>query len=171
MQQARAFINASTSCRLLDAGIDELWGDRFAMLGERTAIVAATGLRPQDRFTNAKAYRLLVDHTFCAFAVDAPREAGVYAWWVDGELVYIGRASSLRNRLSAQYGRVSPRHPFEGGQIQKCRINSRLNLALAGGKLVEVSWRCCEDFQAMERHLLEAHRPPWNIRRARPGRE
>lgn len=136
------------------------------MFGERVPIVAATGLRPQDRFVNSKSYRLLVDRAFCSFAVDAPRSAGVYAWWVDGELVYIGRATSLRNRLSAQYGRVSPRHPFEGGQIQKCRINSLLNLALDGGKIVEVSWCCCEDFQASERRLIEAHRPPWNIHRA-----
>ncbi len=134
------------------------------MLGKKVQVAGTTGLRPQDRFANPNAYRLLVDEAFCSFRVDAPAGPGVYAWWVDGELVYIGRAINLRNRLSIQYGRVSPRHPFAGGQIQKSRVNALLNAAFVSGRLVEVSWAESPDYVALEHDFLANHRPPWNMR-------
>ncbi len=129
-----------------------------------TAVVGEVGLRPQDRYSNHRSHPLMVDSTFCTFKVPAPQASGVYGWFVDGELVYVGRAKDLRNRLSAQYGRVSPRHPYRGGQIQKCRLNSRINNALAAGQRVEVKWLPTTDYFAMEQLLLATHRPPWNIR-------
>ncbi len=127
-------------------------------------VVGEIGLRPQDRYRNQRSHPLMVDSTFCSFKVPAPQSSGVYGWYVDGELVYVGRAKDLRNRLSAQYGRVSPRHPYRGGQIQKCRLNSRINGALAAGQRVEVKWLSTTDYIATEQLLLASHRPTWNIR-------
>lgn len=122
------------------------------------------GHRPQDRFANPRSYALAVDAPFCRFRIEAPRLSGVYGWFVDDELVYIGRAANLRNRLSSQYGRVSPRHPYAGGQLQKCRINARINQAFAAGSIVAVKWFATPDYVSVERELLAAHRPEWNIR-------
>lgn len=134
------------------------------MFDAEAIVTALTQLRPQDRFANPRGYVLAVDALFCAFRIDAPRASGVYGWFVDGELVYIGRAANLRNRLSDQYGRVSPRHPFAGGQLQKCRINTRINQALAAGSVVAAKWLTTPDYVAVERELIAAHRPEWNIR-------
>ena len=128
------------------------------------AISASLGLRPQDRFANPRGYALAVDGLFCRFRIDAPRASGVYGWFVDDELVYIGRAANLRNRLSDQYGRVSPRHPYAGGQLQKCRMNARINQALAAGSIVAVKWIATPDYVSLERELIGYHRPKWNIR-------
>lgn len=134
--------------------------------GMNGCAVEPTGLclRPQDRFANPRGHVLVVDALFCGFRIEAPCESGVYGWFVDGELVYIGRAANLRNRLSDQYGRVSPRHPYAGGQLQKCRINSRLNGALAAGSKITVRWMTTPDYVVAERALLAAGRPMWNLR-------
>lgn len=136
----------------------------FATAVGSIVLADVIGHRPQDRFANPRAYALAVDMLFCSFRIEAPRVSGVYGWFVDDELVYIGRAANLRNRLSDQYGRVSPRHPYAGGQLQKCRMNARINQALAAGSIVAVKWFATLDYVSVERELLAAHRPGWNIR-------
>ncbi len=106
----------------------------------------------------------MVDALFCDFRIEAPRASGVYGWLVDDQLVYIGRAACLRNRLSNQYGRVAPRHPYARGQIQKCRINAKINALLAAGSKVTVRWLVTYNYVAVERDLLVEHRPIWNVR-------
>lgn len=128
------------------------------------SIVGEVDLRPQDRYLNPRNFLLVVDAAFCRFRVQAPKVSGVYAWFVDDQLVYVGRAKNLRDRLSEQYGRVSPRHPYRGGQIQKCRLNARINAALAGAHRVDVRWISTADYITVERLLLARHRPSWNIR-------
>ncbi len=131
-------------------------------------IVATTGLRPQDRFSNPKSYLLHASHDvlYCSFKIDAPSKPGIYRIVVAGVLVYIGRAANLRNRLSVQYGNVSPRHPYAGGQLQKCRTNAKINEALTLGQTVVVQWEVCEDYIDRERALLRGpiNRPVWNRR-------
>lgn len=131
-------------------------------------IVATTGLRPQDRFSNPKSYLLHTSHDvlYCSFKIDAPSKSGVYCILVDGSLVYVGRAANLKNRLSVQYGNVSPRHPYAGGQLQKCRTNAKINEALTMGQRVVVQWEVCEDYIERERTLLRdpINRPDWNRR-------
>jgi hypothetical protein len=134
----------------------------------RQEILAVLNMRPQDRFRNLKSYVLdpLNDVLYCAFKVQAPRRPGIYRILISDRLVYIGRASNLQNRLSSQYGNVSPRHPFAGGQLQKCRTNAKINEAIVGGEMVFVEWEVCEDFVAREAELLRdaETRPPWNRR-------
>ncbi|WP_298571844.1 hypothetical protein [uncultured Aliiroseovarius sp.] len=131
-------------------------------------IVAELNLRPQDRFTNPKKYPLAreYDTHYCSFKVDAPKRSGVYWILLDGAVVYIGRAKSLHNRLSIQYGTVSPRHPYKGGQLQKCRTNAKINKALGAGRSVVFRWEACEDYEDREKRMLEdpEMRPPWNLR-------
>lgn len=131
-------------------------------------IVAVLNLRPQDRFANPKGYELdtVNDVSYCSFKINAPRQSGIYRIRVNGETVYIGRAKSLHNRLSVQYGTVSPRHPFKGGQIQKCRTNAKINKAINQGHEVSFEWEVCADYIERERALLSdsARRPSWNLR-------
>ena len=131
-------------------------------------VVAVINLRPQDRFSNPKGYKLLPEHnvSYCSFNIDAPKESGIYWILVNQEIVYVGRAKSLHNRLSVQYGTVSPRHPFEGGQLQKCRTNAKINTAICNGDLVSFRWLVCLDYVECEQELLKdpEKRPPWNRR-------
>lgn len=139
----------------------------FDVVG-RQEISAVLNIRPQDRFGNPKSYLLdpLHDVTYCAFKVAAPKRPGIYRIFVADKLVYIGRAANLQNRLSSQYGNVSPRHPFAGGQLQKCRTNAKINAALVNGEVVIIEWEVCEDYVAREAELLRdaAMRPIWNRR-------
>lgn len=135
---------------------------------ESQVIEAKLNLRPQDRFSNPRGYPLAPenDTLYCSFKVNAPKRPGIYWILLDGAVVYIGRAKSLHNRLSIQYGTVSPRHPFKGGQLQKCRINAKINSALNAGSLITFRWEACEDYEDREKRLLEdpAKRPSWNLR-------
>jgi hypothetical protein len=131
-------------------------------------IIAETNLRPQDRFKNSKGYDLEPENDvhYCSFKVVAPKASGIYHILVNGKIVYTGRAKCLHNRLCLQYGNVSPRHPYQGGQIQKCRTNAKINAALCGGDEISVKWEVCQDYVAQEKRLLcdAVNRPPWNLR-------
>lgn len=129
-------------------------------------IEAEVGLRPQDRFRNPKGYLLApdLDTFYCSFRVLAPAGPGVYCWLVDDEIVYVGRAKSLYHRLTLQYGRVSPRHPYSGGQLQKCRINAQICAAVREGRIVTVQWEETTDYIRRELELLSEVRPIWNRR-------
>lgn len=130
-----------------------------------------TNLRPQDKFKNPKSYSINAIHDvfYCSFKVAAPKRPGIYRISIDEELVYIGRAANLHNRLSIQYGNVSPRHPFAGGQLQKCRTNAKINDALCSRKRVVMEWEVCEDYINRERELLNdpTRLPAWNLRSER----
>ncbi len=134
-------------------------------------ILGKTNLRPQDRFKNPNSYLIneALKVFYCSFKVSAPRKPGVYKIFVNDELVYVGRAANLHNRLSVQYGNVSPRHPFAGGQLQKCRTNSKINDALCSEKHVVMEWEVCEDYIDRERELLNdpTRLPAWNLRSER----
>ncbi|WP_020591682.1 hypothetical protein [Kiloniella laminariae] len=131
-------------------------------------IIARTNLRPQDRFKNPKGYSLAVENDvyYCSFKIDAPKKSGIYQILINDQIVYVGRAKCLKNRLSQQYGNVSPRHPFNGGQIQKCRTNAKINVAICQGDNVSFEWKVCIDYVEQEKRLLEdvSNRPPWNKR-------
>ena len=137
------------------------------MIGEQS-IEAKLNLRPQDHFANPREHSLAQEHDtyYCSFKIDAPKRSGVYWILLDGEVVYIGRAKCLHNRLSTQYGTVSPRHPFKGGQLQKCRTNAKINKALDAGSTVVFRWERCQDYKDREKRMLEDpdRRPPWNLR-------
>ena len=131
-------------------------------------ISAEIGLRPQQRFRNPRNYPLTspLDADYCSFKVPASTKPGVYFWRVDGRIMYVGRAKSLRGRLSDQYGRVSPRHPFKGGQLQKCRINALICAALAEGRSVTVEWEETPEYVKLEEELLGKLKPVWNLKLA-----
>ncbi len=135
--------------------------------GEQS-VVADLNLRPQDRFSNPKGYALGAEYDalYCSFKINAPKTSGIYWILADGVVVYIGRAKNLHNRLSVQYGTVSPRHPFKGGQLQKCRTNAKINSILSEGGRVTFRWRACDDYVEQEHALLKSPdaRPAWNLR-------
>ena len=79
----------------------------------------------------------------------APTDAGVYRWWgADGHLRYVGKAANLRRRL-ADYRRPA---------------DAKTAAMLAGA--TDVDWIVCSsDTEAtlLERNLISAHRPPYNL--------
>ncbi|CUJ88563.1 endonuclease II [Ruegeria denitrificans] len=131
-------------------------------------VVAELDLRPQDRFANPKGYALAPDYDvfYCSFKVNAPKASGIYWILVNDVVVYIGRAKNLHNRLSVQYGTVSPRHPYKDGQLQKCRTNAKINSILSNGGQVSFRWKACVDYFEQEHALLKSPetRPAWNLR-------
>jgi len=138
------------------------------MINSENITDAILNLRPQDRFDNPKKLNFFTgaDVFYCSFKINAPEYSGVYRFLVNSSVMYIGRAKSLKGRLSRQYGTVSPRHPFKGGQGQKCRINALINNALVDGSIVTAQWEVCENYIERERELLTApsKKPTWNIK-------
>jgi len=78
---------------------------------------------------------------FCYFSLpQGPRSAGVYAIFVEDELVYIGECENLAGRFSSTgYGQISPRNCHSDGQSTNCKLNSRILAAAKNGAATE-SW-------------------------------
>lgn len=115
---------------------------------------------------------------FCRLAVDdtAPPVPGVYAWVSDGAVMYVGKASQLRQivhgkRMQRAYNDYTyiPASKVRQSSSPRVRINGLLNRALCEGGTVTWWWR--ETTSAIAARRLEAEliaewKPPWN--RAHP---
>jgi hypothetical protein len=113
--------------------------------------------------------RLIVEHT-------APARPGVYAWTVDGSVVYVGMAGELRQivhgaRMHRAYNDYTYIPASKVGQVSspRVRINGSLNRALNAGLSVAWWWLEAPSLEAasrLEARLISEWVPPWN--RTRP---
>jgi len=96
----------------------------------------------------------LFDRKFGArFAASIPLEPGVYRIYAaDGALVYVGKAKSLRRRLS-QYRNA-----------RRCKAHAKMRAILADGERIELD-TCESHLEAclLETRLIQQHRPRWNV--------
>jgi hypothetical protein len=104
-----------------------------------------------------------------------PAEAGLYAWQMDDDVVYIGQTRmELRQRLGSNRATISTyntlaREPgrTNGGQQTNCRINALANDALSRDSTLRIWYRICPPDLALseERKWMSEHgRPDWNRR-------
>jgi hypothetical protein len=96
-----------------------------------------------------------------------PPDPGVYAVIEgNGHVLYIGSArNSLAERWGPRgYATIHPRNCFVGGQSTNCRINNLILRAITAGSSLCLYMHLSSDPTGIERQLIAAIRPPWNIR-------
>lgn len=105
-----------------------------------------------------------------------PAEPGLYAWELDGVVVYVGQTQgSLAKRLGSMgYATISTYNTFapqpgrsNGGQQTNCRINALANEALAAGSTLLVWYRVTDvdESRMAEADWMRRHgKPEWNRR-------
>jgi len=109
------------------------------------------------------------DLTYSTFAIaleDGVNLKGVYAYWVNEELKYIGRCrDSMRKRINQGYGKIHPKNCYLDGQATNCHLNALITQVRDDVSL----WFCTitsdEDIEKTELQLLRRYSPPWNIQR------
>jgi hypothetical protein len=111
-----------------------------------------------------------------------PREAGLYLWEVNGEIVYVGSTEgTLQNRLGPRgYSSISryntlAREPGRenGGQQTNCRINTLANAACDEGSEIKIWYQVTRSTEAKGRESAWMERfgvPRWNRRDERNTR-
>ena len=125
---------------------------------------------PQSRYRKAATTPLNAAGAgpFCRFRIargyDQP---GLYVLTLDGNAAYAGECADLAVRWGlSQYGSISPKNCFKGGQSTNCRINALILTEVKKGRLVEL-WFCPSDAstdrrRSAETMLIQALKPNWN---------
>lgn len=123
-------------------------------------------LMPQSRYKRYGVDRLNRhgEGPFCKFR--APKNmpySGVYALTIDGTVSYVGECADFSRRWGpTQYGSISPKNCFVGGQSTNCKINSRVLKYCSDGKSVKLWFHRTDKYKELERELLSKLNPPWN---------
>jgi hypothetical protein len=112
---------------------------------------------------------------FCRLRVetDAPQEAGVYAWAVDDEVRYVGKAvegygliqkvrGQRLGRAYDDYTYCPPSKALKKSQT-RARVNGLLNASLVAGHVVEWWWLVAARPAEVENLLIQRRDPLWNI--------
>ncbi|MFO7633470.1 MAG: hypothetical protein R6W76_13075 [Caldilinea sp.] len=120
--------------------------------------------KPQDRYLKAKSTPLhrYGAGEFCSFNVPgAPLTAGVYLMRIGDDIMYVGEAQCLRDRMDA-CGHISPKNCYVDGRQTNCRINKLILDAARRAELVHVRFHECDDRKRVESDLIAALSPRWN---------
>lgn len=122
--------------------------------------------RPQKRYEGAAHSRLhqYGGGWFCKFAIPGlPEKPGVYLLCVKSRVMYIGRCQNLAERFSfANYGMISPKNCFEGGQSTNCKINKQVLLHARKRRFLSLWFHPTKNVSKLEKELLSKVGTPWN---------
>ena len=123
---------------------------------------------PQAKLKNSQDHALhkYGDGAFCRFSIDPNKWAGVsgvYAYFIDDTLVYIGQALDFLQRFNRGYGYIAPRSCFVGGESTNCKMNKVVLEAVSNHKTVSLYFYITGDFHRVERELIEYFNPVYNI--------
>lgn len=102
--------------------------------------------------------------TFCRFSIHSKWSgaSGVYAFFIDDVLVYIGQAADFAQRINMGYGNISPKNCFVGGQSTNCKINKMVLNAIKSGQKVTLYFHLTHDYNRVERELIKYYKPQYN---------
>ncbi len=122
---------------------------------------------PQDKYNKKDQYKLhkYGDGAFCRFSIDPLKWSGVsgiYAYFIDDRLVYIGQALDLAKRFNQGYGYIAPRACYDGGQPTNCKMNKIVLNAINDKKTIELYFCITGDFHRIERDLIGHFNPIYN---------
>ena len=116
---------------------------------------------PKDRYAKKGAVNLnkYGNLDFCRFILNnLPAKSGVYALYEDEILVYIGRAKNLSIRWGKMnYGSISPKNCYVGGQSTNCKVNNYIYEATKSGKKLKLYIYETQNYIQVEKHLLSEH--------------
>jgi len=133
---------------------------------EKNADGVIAEFMPQSRYKGAGTERLNRhgNGPFCKFRV--PRDisySGVYDITVSDEVRYIGECVDLSKRWGlSQYGSISPKNCYVGGQSTNCKINGRILSHSLNGEIIRLWFYQTSEHKAVESRLLSNFCPSWN---------
>ena len=110
------------------------------------------------------------DLTYCHFrlrnSADWTRK-GVYFYFIEGELMYIGRCrDSMRKRIDLGYGKIHPKNCFIDGQSTNCHLNAKIAQHRSNVALWLAEMALDSEIVSREVELIRKYKPQWNIQRA-----
>lgn len=110
------------------------------------------------------------DLSYSNFVISSEKffsEKGVYAYYVGGDLMYIGRCKdSIKKRVNQGYGKIHPKNCYIDGQSTNCRLNA---LITKFGRNVSLWFHVMSSNDKIvltEQQLVRRYDPPWNIQQA-----
>ena len=104
--------------------------------------------------------------TFYLANQDQHNLKGVYFYYLNNELKYIGRCrDNMKKRVNSGYGKISPKKCFIDGQSTNCKVNSlitknRDNIVLKIFIMDDV-----KEIEELESRLILECEPVWNSRK------
>lgn len=91
---------------------------------------------------------------------------GVYTYFLEDELKYIGRCKdSMRGRINQGYGTIHPKNCYIDGQATNCHLNSMITPVRKNISLWLHSIDTIPEIERIEKLLIREFSPPWNIQR------
>ena len=91
---------------------------------------------------------------------------GVYFYYVNDELKYIGRCrDSMQKRVNNGYGNISPKSCYIDGQATNCKVNALVTQNKESVKLKIYPMDDVKEIEKLESQFIEELMPVWNGRR------
>lgn len=91
---------------------------------------------------------------------------GVYFYYLDNELKYIGRCrDNIKKRVNAGYGKISPKKCFKDGQSTNCKVNSLITKNQSSIMLKLISLDDVREIEELESRLILECEPEWNSKK------
>lgn len=103
---------------------------------------------------------------FCKFTIPNryKGESGVYFLLMDNFLVYIGECEDIVRRFNNEYGSISPKSCYKGGQQTNCRINKEILKSIKNKSKMILLFYKTNNYKQIERVLISELKPIWNLR-------
>lgn len=161
-----------SGCKVVRAGDlhgeapQDVWvwnGYRFRRTSN--AVMTSDDLYPEVHYTKKDTVKLLPNGAgpFCEFVVAGlPPASGVYAFFVGGVLRYVGRSQNLKKRFY-DYGHISPKKCYQGGQATNILMNKHLREAFRANEEIEIFVHKTLDYIILERTMIAVLQPLWNV--------
>jgi hypothetical protein len=90
---------------------------------------------------------------------------GVYFYYVDNELKYIGRCrDNMQKRINSGYGSISPKNCYLDGQSTNCKVNSYVTKHKEKIILKILPLDDIKEIEEIEKVLISKYRPILNTR-------
>ena len=120
---------------------------------------------PQEQYKGKNNLELLDEGVgeFCSFKLPNSSDVpGVYAWVVDGDVIYIGETKKLKARFNSGYGKISPRNCYKGGQKTNCKMNKVVKDYYNNNKIIKIYFLQTNEYKAIEKVLITLLTPKYN---------
>lgn len=107
------------------------------------------------------------DRTYSTFWIsDASvlSKKGIYAYFVDDDLRYIGRCrDTMKQRINQGYGKIHPKNCYIDGQSTNCHLNAKITDVRSSVSLWFCPFSDDSEICIVEADLIRRYRPEWNV--------